>query len=89
MDVHFIENKIVRGEEITLVFFSKNTQEHHDSKYIEMIADSPVLYRDFWINVYRIKDDLGNEYVVNKVSVITEDGSSNLKQDGKMDSNLY
>lgn len=88
MDVHFIENKIIRGEEITLVFFSKNTQEHHDSKYIEMIADSPVLYRDFWINVYRIKDDLGNEYVVNKVSVITEDGSYNWKKDGKMDCKL-
>ena len=88
MDIHFIEDKIIRGEEITLVFFNKDTREHHDSKYIEMIDKSPVLYRDFWVNVYRIKDDLGNEYVVKKVDAIAEDGSSDWKQDSKMDCKL-
>lgn len=53
-----------------------------------MIDDSPDLYRDFWANVYRIKDDLGNEYVVKKVAVIAEDGSSEWKQDSKMDCKL-
>lgn len=88
MDIHFREDMIIRDNKATLLFFNKDTREQHDSKYIKMIDDSPDLYKDFWANVYRIKDDLGNEYVVKKIAVIAEDGSSEWKQDNKMDCKL-
>ena len=69
MDIHYIENKKVRKNNVTLVFFDKKYISNYDGKYVTMIHKSRIIQKERKLVTWLIVDIHGNEYRLRKTGL--------------------
>jgi hypothetical protein len=76
MDIHFVEHKKIKQNDITLCFFNQDDQDQYNSTYVDLIHGSPIVSVDKYYDRWFIIDNSGIEYKIKKSSVLNKDGET-------------
>lgn len=81
MDIHHITNKTVRGMNIKLVFFDATKKNNYNQLYVDLIENTPIMYKDRFIDNWFIKDSNEIEYPLKKLTLKITDNTAVPKND--------
>lgn len=86
--IHFREEKIVRGKEVTFLFFNSLQKDMFNPEYEQLIKDAPVRQIDRFVEKHYLVDTHGNQYRL-KQSAILQPTAINSKITLKEENHSY
>ena len=68
--IHFREEKIIRGKEVTFLFFNSLQKDFYNPHYLKLIKDAPVRQIDRFVEKHYLVDTHGNQYRLKQSAVL-------------------
>lgn len=73
MDIHNIERKKIRSNNVEFVFFNKELENDYDKKYVDLINSTPITQGNLYFDKWILTDANGEDYQLLQSNIIEDD----------------